>query len=102
MHKYAIIVAGALALGTANSSSVWAKWGCFAKSPNGEWSTMWNSPDQKEASAAALRACRRLGGKNCRIVDCDSNVETEAQADAKWPPPGSMSGRCGHDGEEKC
>jgi len=75
------------------ATSAWAAWGCGAQG-NGGQGRSWNGATKDQVAAIALRLCKQAGGQECRIVSCDPNVDTEAQANALWPPAASNTVRC--------
>ena len=102
MHKRLIIAASVMALATATSAPAHAAWGCMTRSSNGKWTTGWNGTSKADIIAAGLAGCRKLKGVGCYTVDCDPNINTEADADAKWPPPSAAQMRCNGVGQPKC
>jgi hypothetical protein len=98
MRKSLISLASLLVFVAAGAQPTWAKWGCGTSGD----SNSWGYGAQAGAREGALKSC--LG--QCSIISCSPHVDTEAQADALWPPAGGQyvySGRkCGRAGQPKC
>jgi hypothetical protein len=102
MHKHLIVVAGVLVLTTA-SGPAWAGWGCAARASNGKLGSTWANKTEDEARANALKFCA-AAGSHCRVIGCSSDIDNEAQADAKWPTGKTLKyyGNCGRYGGQAC
>jgi len=85
MHKRVIFAASLLVLATTVATSpAWSAWGCYAKSPDGNWGDSWNAVSEARAQEIAIGDC------------------TRDQAVATWPPPSPMTVRCGPQVGTKC
>jgi hypothetical protein len=100
MHKRLIVVASVLVL-AATSAPALAGWGCGAQG-KGAQGRLWGASNRAEATKGALDECKRAGGVHCYIISCRRNVDSEAQADAIWPPAGRDTVKCGGPGQPKC
>ena len=83
MLKCLIFVVALLAL-AATGAPAWAAWGCAARGDNGSWGNSFGQPDRETAEREAMDVC---GGNSCRIIGCDSHIDTRAQERVMWPPP---------------
>jgi hypothetical protein len=91
MQIRVFVVAGVLMVAAAaDSSAAWAAWGCAARNPADWWGNTFGYDTKEQASSAALSLCKQ---GDCRIVGCNPNIDTSAQADSTWPPP-SPKTRC--------
>jgi len=100
MHKRLFIVAS-VAAATTVAMPASAMWGCGARSVRGI-SSSWAAPTREEAIATVMGSCAQSHLK-CRIISCAADVDTEAQADAHWPPtPGTDYTYCGVPGRPPC
>jgi hypothetical protein len=95
MHKRLVIAAGCLVLAaTTVTSSAWAAWGCRAAASDHSVTHTWGNATEKEAREYTLQLCRGVH-PGCYITDCASGIDTQAEADAKWPlgaPPAKCIG----------
>jgi hypothetical protein len=109
MRKHVIIAASFSALAAASVSPAfspaWAGWGCGARTPKGEIASNWAGSSEQKSRDSLLHDCE-LGHVQCQIISCSADVDTEAQADAHWPPAASSNykyfGNCGRYGQPKC
>lgn len=65
-----------------------AEWGCLAENRNGVWGRSWSMPDEDGAKREALAGCnenRRQGEAACRIIECNSTINTHQDAQNRWP-----------------
>jgi len=96
----ASLTGAALILATADSTSAWARWGCAAGSYNGAKARNASAPSEAVARKLALEDCARNGGKNCKIIGCDPNVDSIQTARELWPFEATW--RCGSEFGIKC
>jgi hypothetical protein len=85
MHKRLFVAAGVLVLAaSAVTSTAWAGWGCRAGASDHSVTHTWGNSSEKEARSYTLQLCRGVH-PGCYITDCAANIDTQAEADAKWP-----------------
>jgi len=105
MHKQALMLAAVLIFAAANSTSAWAGWGC-AYNSNGGVGRVWVVDTEEHARAGALQNCTNSELKDCRIISCRANVNSQADADAIWPRTKGATyhynGDCGGTGQPPC
>jgi hypothetical protein len=101
MYK-GLLIATALTLAAANSTSAWAGWGCAYNSSAGVGRN-WNADSEKEARDDAMHNCTVRNFAQCRIIGCRANVNSKEDADKYWPrTPGIKYERCEHEGDSGC
>jgi len=86
MRKNLLVAAGLVsALASMSASPAWAAWGCRATdAARYNWYS-WASADERSARKFTLETlCGAAKHGGCRIVECRSGVDTQAQADALW------------------
>ena len=105
MRKSIIIAASVSVLAAASVSPASAGWGCGARTPKGEIASNWAGASEAKSRDGLLHDCE-VGHVQCEIISCSADVDTEAQADAHWPPAASTNykyfGNCGRYGQPKC
>ena len=97
-----LVVAAVMLLAAADSTSAAAAWGCGAKSTNGLTSHNSNEPSEAAARRDALKDCAKVGGRGCRIISCEPDVDTIERARALWPIAGKPRLQCGPAFGTKC
>jgi hypothetical protein len=89
MRKRLVIAAGCLVLAAATvTSSARAAWGCRAGASDHSVTHTWGNATEQEAREYTLQLCRGVH-PGCHIIDCASGIDTQAEADAKWPLGGA-------------
>jgi hypothetical protein len=101
MGKRLVVVASLVAAGTIFALPASAMWGCGARSVRGI-SSSWAAPSRDEAVESVMGSCR-MEHLECKIISCSPDVDTEAAADAHWPPTaGTTYIYCGVPGRPAC
>ena len=79
------VVTGCLVLTVAVAASpAFAGWGCQAKDAQGFNNFSWGSATEEAARDYTMGLCSSDGHKGCRIIECRSGVDTQADASAMW------------------
>ena len=95
MRKRLVLAAGCLAWAAATiTSPAWAAWGCQATdSAHYNWFA-WGAADEAAARAFTLnKLCSPAHHGGCRIVECLSGVDDQAEAERLWSN-GNKEVRC--------
>lgn len=100
MHKVCPIAA-ALLLVAATASPALAAWGCGSQLYPGGHFRAYGYPTKSEAGAVMLRLCGQQH-RDCRILSCRPNMDSEEQANAVWPVTTSNQVRCGTGTDVRC
>ena len=101
MGKRLVVVASLVAVATIFALPASAKWGCGARSVRGI-SSSWAAGTREQAVDSVMGSCRMEHIK-CTIINCSSDVDTEADADKHWPPTaGTTYIYCGVPGRPAC
>lgn len=99
-----LVVAAAMVLAAANSTSAWAGWGCGFNSKQGI-GRVWGADDEQQARTNAFHNCADGHLTDCRIISCSANVDDQADADKIWPRTKGIKYKpwgCGGAGEPAC
>jgi hypothetical protein len=101
MRKGFLIAASLSLIAGTYASPALAAWGCGSQLyPGGHFRTS-GFATKKEAGGAMLRLCGQQH-RDCRILSCRENIETEAQANAVWPLTATNQVQCGGETGTKC
>ena len=94
-------IVASLLLAAATASPAWAAWGCGSQLYPGGHFRAFGYPTKSEASAVMLRLCGQQH-RDCRILSCRPNVDSEEQADTVWPVTTANQVRCGAASDKAC
>jgi hypothetical protein len=95
VHKRLVVATGCLAWAAAAiASPAWAAWGCQATdSAHYNWFA-WGAAAEDEARTYTLKQlCEQAQHGGCRIVECRSGVDDQAEAEKLWSN-GNRKVRC--------
>ena len=70
--------------GTTVNSTAGTGWGCRSGASDHSITHTWGNATETEARAYTLKLCESIHN-GCYITECAPNINTQAEADAKWP-----------------
>lgn len=85
-HNGAMLLAKSFTVATATTetSTTGTGWGCRAGASDNSVTHTWGNDSEQEARAYTLKLCKSVH-PGCYITECAPNINTQAEADAKWP-----------------